>query len=306
MTLLVTGSSGKVGRRVVAGLVGAGQRVRAMARDSQAAAALLPAGTEVVQGDFERPETWAAVLDGVERVHLFPFAGGSFVEAAVAAGTRRFVVHSAVAAGFDPAPAQGPGQPHGSALRRHLDEERDGHRMVELAVEASGAEWTHVRPGLLASGALDWAEEIRGTGAVRAPYPKSGSALVHEADVAEIAVAALLTDEHLGAAYTITGPEKVTQLEQVRLVGEAIGEEVRFVELTPEQARAEWYDPEQGVDHELLDWVLELRAALADEPELIPATDTYERLTGRPPRTFAQWARDHRADFQVSGREGRR
>lgn len=298
MTLLVTGSSGKVGRRVVAGLVGAGQRVRAMTRDPLAAAALLPAGVEVVQGDFERPQTWAAVLDGVERVHLFPFADGTFVEAAVAAGTRRFVVHSAIAAGFAPTPAHAADQRHGSALQRHLDEERDGHRMIELAVEASGAEWTHVRPALMAGNALDWAEEIRSTGAVRAPYPNSGSALVHEADVAEIAIAALLTDGHLGAAYTITGPQKVTQLEQLRAIGAAIGRDLGFVELTPEQAREEWYDPEQGIDHELLDWVLELQAALADEPDLLPTTDTYERLTGRPPRTFAQWARDHKADFQ--------
>ncbi|MFI6296004.1 NAD(P)H-binding protein [Nonomuraea sp. NPDC050790] len=288
MTLLVTGASGNVGRRVVAGLVGAGQRVRAMTRDPRATAALLPAGVELVRGDFEQPRTWAAALDGVERVHLFPFADKGFVEAAVAAGTRRFVVHSAVAAGFGESPEGG------SALQRHLDEERDGHRLVELAVEESGAEWTHVRPGLMATGALGWAEEIRDTGAVRMPYPGAGSALVHEADVAEIAVAALITDEHVGAAYTITGPEKVTHVEQVHAIATAIGRDVAFVELTPGQAHAEW------VDHGLLDWELELMAAQSDEPELVPATDTYERLTGRPPRTFAQWARDHRADFQTS------
>ena len=70
MTVLVTGATGNVGRCVVDRLVGAGQRVRAMTRDPRAAR--LAAGVEVVQGDFERPETWLDVLDGVERVYLFP------------------------------------------------------------------------------------------------------------------------------------------------------------------------------------------------------------------------------------------
>ncbi|PZG43022.1 hypothetical protein C1I98_19060 [Spongiactinospora gelatinilytica] len=151
---------------------------------------------------FERPETWAAALDGVERVHLFPFAGpqSGFAERAVEAGTRRFVVDSAVAAGF----AEG-GTPT-SALERHLADERGWHRGVERSVEATGVEWTHVRPGLLATWALGWADEIRTAGEVCAPYPGSASVVVHEADAAEIAVSALLTDDHVGATYTVTGP----------------------------------------------------------------------------------------------------
>ena len=179
------------------------------------------------------------MLDGVERVYLFPFAyvvtesGAGFVEQAVKAGVRRFVVHSAAAAGFDP--ADDPGDRSLSPLRRHLAEERQAHRELESMVEAADAEWTHVRPGLLAANALGWAERIRAERVVREPYGTAGYPVVHEADIAEVAVAALLTDSHLGAAYTVTGPAKVSQAEQVKAIGVAVGEEIRFEELTPER-----------------------------------------------------------------------
>lgn len=107
-----------------------------MTRDPRAAR--LAAGVEVVYGDFERPETWPDVLDGVERVYLFPFAyvtpesGTRFVDRAVEAGVRRFVVHSAAAAGF--APVDDPGDRPLSPLRQHLGDERQAHRGLELMV----------------------------------------------------------------------------------------------------------------------------------------------------------------------------
>ncbi|WP_283134977.1 NAD(P)H-binding protein [Rhizohabitans arisaemae] len=290
MTILVTGATGNIGRRVVDGLVGAGQRVRAMVRDPRTAR--LPDGVELVHGDFTKPKTWQAALKGVERVYLFPFAyvmsESGFVEQAASAGVHRFVVHSAAAAGFSPFD-------DASALGRHLEEEREAHRGLELTVEATGREWTHVRPGLLAAGALGWASGIRAEGVVRAPYGESGYPLVHEADVAEVAVAAMLTDRHVGEAYTITGPVKVTQVEQVAAIATAIGSPVRFEELTPEQARSTWLA--EGYPAETTRWLVELLAAAVDGPGVLPPTGTYEEITGRTPRTFARWAFDHAADF---------
>ncbi|MEV4091351.1 NAD(P)H-binding protein [Streptosporangium saharense] len=289
MTILVTGATGNIGRHVVRGLVGAGQRVRVMVRDPRAARTRLPEGVELVQGDFTRPGTWPDALRSVERVYLFPYANElGFVEEAVAAGVRRFVTHSAAAAGF--VPSDDP-----SALGRHLEEERRAHRGLELAVEATGREWTHVRPGLLAVRALGWADRIRAERTVREPYATSGYPLVHEADVAEVAVDALLTGEHLGAAYTITGPAKVTQAEQAAAIGAAIGEHVRFEELTPARARALWLA--EGYPPKMADWLIELLADAVDGTGVLAPTGTYEEITGRPPRTFARWAGDHAADF---------
>jgi uncharacterized protein YbjT (DUF2867 family) len=289
---------------VVDQLVGAGRPVRAMTRQPQAVAPR--AGVDVIEGDFQRPETWPAVLDGIERVYLFPFVdvdsepGKGFVDMAVRAGVRRFVVHSAAAAAFESDDA--PDDPDISALRRHLAEERRAHRAVERVVEASGAQWTHVRPGLLAVNALDWAGRIRREQVVRAPYARAGFPWVHEADIADVAVTAMLGDAHLGAAYTLTGPVKVSQAEQATAIGAAIGQEIRFEELSPQQARDQWMD--DGYDQQTADWLIELLAAAVNEPDLLPPTDTYQRITGRPPRTFAQWALDHAADFRPSVRTG--
>lgn len=292
MTILVTGATGNVGRQVVDRLVRAGQPVRAMTRRPQPGR--LPDGVEVVRGDFGRPDTWPAALDAVESVYLFPFVYAAtdhgFVDQAVKAGVTRFVVHSAAAAGF------APGTGGDGALGRHLTQEREAHRAVELLVEDSGAEWVHVRPGLLAANALRWADQIRTGQVVRGPYAAAGYPVVHEADVADVAVAALLTDDHVGAAYTVTGPAKVSQAEQAAAIGAAIGVRVRFEELDPGEARRQWL--RAGVDEETADWMIALLADAVDGTGALPPTDTYLRVTGRPPRTFDQWARDHAADFR--------
>lgn len=292
MTILVTGATGNVGRQVVAGLARAGQAVRAMTRTPDTAR--MPDGVEVVEGDFESPGTWRAALDGVRCVYVFPFVytatDHGFIDEAVKAGAGRFVVHSAAAAGF------APGTGGDGALGRHLSEEREAHRGLELLVEASGAEWTHVRPGLLAVNALRWADRIRTERVVREPYPTAGYPVIHENDVADVAVAALLTDDHVGAAYTLTGAAKVSQAEQVAAIGAAIGGQVRFEELDPAEARDRWLH--DGFDEQTADWMIALLADAVDGTGVLPPTDTYQRLMGRPPRTFAQWANDHAADFR--------
>lgn len=111
-----------------------------------------------------------------------------------------------------------------------------------------------------------------------------------------MAVAALLTDSHVGSAYTITGPAKVSQAEQVKAIGVATGEEIRFEELTPQQAREQWL--RDGCPTKFTDWRIELLAVSVDGPGSLPPTDTFQWITGRPPRTFAQWALDHASDFR--------
>jgi uncharacterized protein YbjT (DUF2867 family) len=282
MTILVTGATGNIGRGVVRLLTSAGHRVRAMSRE--------PRDAGMVYGDFERPGSWASALDGVDRVYLFSYAPEAFVTAAVEAGVRRFVTHSAAAAGFGDDDLRTL-----PALRRHLAEERDFHRGLEESVEASGADWTHVRMGLLAANALGWADRIRTEGVVREPYGAAGYPWVHEADVAEIAVAALVTDDHLGAAYTLTGPAKVSQREQVEAIAAAVGRDVRFEEVSAAEGRAQWL--KDGLDEVTADWLIELLADAVDGCGALPPSDTYERLTGRAPRTFARWAEDHARDF---------
>jgi uncharacterized protein YbjT (DUF2867 family) len=140
---------------------------------------------------------------------------------------------------------------------------------------------------------LTWAETIRAEGVVRAPYGNAAYPHVHEADVAEVAAAALLEDGHVGKKYIVSGPESITQIEQVRAISAAIGREIRFEELTPEQARKLWskFMPEDEIDTELM-----ILGESVDKPK--KAWPTYERVTGRPGRSYAQWAVEHANDFR--------
>ena len=286
MLILVTGATGNVGRHVVRGLLDAGVRVRALTRRPETAD--LPIGAETVRGDLREPETVRAALRGADRLYLFPVEGTAeeVVEAAREAGVGRVVVLSSVSAGYGESDLSG-----------------DHHRAVELAAERSGLRWTHVRPGEFMANLLDWAPAIAAEGVVRAPFADQESNAVHEADVADVAVTALLRDGHAGRAYEVNGPETLTREEQVRAIGRALGRQLRFEELTRAQAREQWIAG--GMDAEVADWLLapedpeDAEHELGDEPpEPEPEVEpTAEAVTGNPARTLAQWAHDHREAF---------
>ncbi|MDQ1016522.1 NAD(P)H-binding protein [Streptomyces afghaniensis] len=266
-----------MGRHVVGRLVRAGARVRALTRNPATAA--LPEGVETYEGDLRHPHTLRAALRGVERLYLFPVpeTAREVVAAAREAGVRRIVVLSS-----------------SSVLDTSGDNHSaEHHRAVERAVRESGIEWTFVRPDEFATNVLwKWGPSIRGEGVVRAPYGDAPRVLVHEADVADVAVAALLEDGHAGQAYVLTGPEAITQTEQVRAIAEAIGRPVAFEEITPDQAREAMG---KAMPAPVVEMVLGYLADAVAHPPV--PVDTVRRVTGRPARTFAHWAADHAADF---------
>lgn len=283
VTILVTGATGRVGRHVVGGLVRAGEPVRGMTRSPEKAG--LPAAVELVRGDLTHPETLATALTGVDRVYLFPVpdTAEAFVKLAVEAGVRRIVVLSSMSVEYVEQGAS--------------DYSGDHHGAVERAVETADVEWTHVRPGELMANVLSWADSIRQERVVRAPYAWTPSFMVHEADVADVIVTALLRDGHAGKRYSLIGSEALTKFDQVRILSEVLGEEIRYEELTLEQARELLLT--QGMAPEGVDWLLSDPVLDGAQPPIDPAQvgPTAEQVTGRPARTFAQWVADHRADF---------
>jgi uncharacterized protein YbjT (DUF2867 family) len=283
MAILVTGATGNVGRSLVQQLVDAGHEVRALTRDpGSAAARRLPTRVEVVRGDFSLPESLVPALRGVERMHLVAIdgygpltTGPEIVALAEEAGVRR-LSHLG----------------HHDPSRDDDDPLEADFRTVERAIERSGLEWTHIFPGEFMANTLDWAESIRTESVVRAPFGDWRSAMVHEADIAAVAMAALLDHGHAGRTYWPTGPEPVRRADAVRMIGEAIGREVRFVELTPDEAREHWkgFYPD-----EVIEWFLEMGEYLDGNAAVLPDA---EQVTGRPGRTFEEWAADHAEDFR--------
>lgn len=276
-TVLVTGATGTVGRQVVAGLLAEGARVRALVRHPRTAA--LPSEVDVVVGDLQRPDTVGAAAAGAEAAFLlwpgFSAAGAAEVVAQLARHVSR-VVHLSAA-----------------RLQRGEDGVIAGvWADVESLVEASGVGAKFVRAGGFAANTLEWAGQIRWGDTVALPHPDAARSLVHERDIADVAVRALVDPTLAGRAFAVTGPEVLTQREQARVIGAAVGRELAVVEQSPDAAREQYAD---RMGAEYAEAALAHWATLVDAPER--ATDDVERVTGRPARTFAQWARDHAADF---------
>ncbi|GAA4227706.1 hypothetical protein GCM10022254_16050 [Actinomadura meridiana] len=133
---------------------------------------------------------------------------------------------------------------------------------------------------------------------MRGPFAELEMALVHERDIADVATRVLLADghanRHAGARYVLTGPEALTQAEQARRIGAAIGRPVRYEEVPPDVARERMV--RSGVPAAFVETNLRFQAGLIGLPtEVSPAI---QQVTGRPARTFDEWAAEHAADFR--------
>jgi uncharacterized protein YbjT (DUF2867 family) len=164
---------------------------------------------------------------------------------------------------------------------------------IERRIAASGLESTIIRPGMLASNALFWwAPTIRAGADIRWPYGAAETAPVDDRDVAAVAARTLYEDGHAGSDYVLTGPESLSQEEQVRMIGDVVGRRITFEELTPDQFRSEtegtW--PPPAVDMLLAAW-----GATMGTPAYV--TTTVFGILGSEPRSFRQWIADHASAF---------
>jgi len=278
--ILVTGATGTVGRQVVSQLLATGVRVRALTRDPSLAK--LPDGAAFFQGDLTIPETLDACLDGVDVVFLVWTAGPGAVSSAVdriAKYVRRIV--------FLSSPHQ---TPH--PLFQQPNQLAAMHAEIERSIRASGLDWTFLRPGMFAANARSWwAPQIRAGDVVRWSHSDAPTAPIHEADIAAVAVNALLDTRHNRGDYVLTGPETLTQREQVEISGDVIGRSLRFEEISPEEARQELGFPLAAINMLLNAW-----AAAIGQPALV--TSTVADITGNPARSFRDWVTDHVFEFR--------
>jgi uncharacterized protein YbjT (DUF2867 family) len=280
--ILVIGATGHIGRNVVAGLRARDVAVRALSRSPAAAA--LPDGVEPVAGDLTDPGALRGALAGVDRVFLlWPFLsveGAPAVVDAIAGQAGRVVYVSAMSVRDDRPPA-------GNGV----------WGQVEAAIRNTDLDWTFLRASGFATNTLEWAAAVRAGRPVRIPYPAAARSLIHERDIADVAVRALTEEGHSRRTYVLTGPAALTQAEQVRILGEVAGAPAQVEEITPQEARIgmlSWADP-GFADGALAYW-----ASLVHTPE--PVTDTVEKITGVPARGFERWARDHAEDLRPQPR----
>lgn len=279
--MLVTGATGRIGRAVIDQLTDAGVPVRALVRRAEPAATL-PAGVEIVSGDLTVPASLDAALHTVRTVFLVWTAPPQTAAAVVdrlATRAQRVVYLSA------PHRTEHPffRQPNPMAVL---------HAEIERLIAATGLDSTIVRPGMFASNAIFWwAAAIRAGGVVRWPYGTVETAPVDDRDVAAVVARTLTEDGHAGGDYVLTGPESLSQAEQVRIIGAALGRPVTFEEMPPDEfRRAAPQAARPAVDMLLAAW-----NAAKGQPAYV--TETVSDILGMPPRTFRQWAADHATAF---------
>ena len=158
-------------------------------------------------------------------------------------------------------------------------------RELEDHLRESGLDWAVLRPGGFASNALWWAESVRTQRVVAAPFGDVGVPIIDPADIADVAAACLLDDRHAGGVYELTGREVITPREQTEAIAAALGEPVRFHELTREEAKA---GLTAMMPPELADDTLDILGAPTPAEQRV--SGDVEAVLGRAPRTFADWA----------------
>jgi uncharacterized protein YbjT (DUF2867 family) len=287
--ILVTGATGNVGREVVSQLLAEDVRVRAVARRTESAG--LPSQAEVVYGNLSVPASLDPCLDGMDAVFLVWQAAPGGVDAGlerIVRRARRIVFLSNL------------------TVRDGVEEQKYPvttlHARIERMIEASGVQWTFLRPGAFAANARGWwAPQIRAGDVVRWPCAGAVTSPIHERDIAAVAVRALCGEEHAGAKYILTGPQSLSQRDQVRIISEAIGRPLRFEEIPPDAARTELMKtmPASIADMLIAAWQ-DTEYAGSDaigKPALV--TSTVAEVTGVPARSFHDWAVDHGAEFML-------
>jgi len=279
--ILVIGATGNVGRHVLSQLHAIGTaNVRALVRSGETAH--LPDGVDVATGSLDDPDGLATALTGVKTVFLvWPFLtteGAPDVLEAIGQHAQRLVYLSSIGVGGRPEEQVDP------IFKLHADMER--------LIEACGLPRTALRSDTIASNTLGWAEQIRTAGVVRGPLT-AATAVIDPRDIAAVAARALTDDAHAGATHLLTGPQMISRPEQVQAIGAAIGRELRFEEVPVQDARVRMLA--DGRPPALVDALLSA-AETRSASTLI--TSTVADLTGEPPRSFQQWARDHSEAFR--------
>lgn len=274
MKILITTPRGKVGQELVR-LLKDRATLRLGAHSIDETKRAFP-GHEAVRLDLNDEASVKAAVAGVDAVYLAspadfpPEPEKRLIDLAKAAGVKKVVKLSAM--GVDAAPQ--------SALRQ-----------VELHLEASGLKWTVLRPTwFMQNYTTSNAQPIR-QGTLAEPAGDAKTAFIDARDIAAVAAKALLDDAHAGHTYTLTGPELLSRKDVAAALSKELGRPVSYVAVSDAQFRDAVKSFMSPAYLELLSTLYAgVRAGWTERQ-----TDDVQRVLGRAPVSFAQFAKDHRA-----------
>lgn len=279
--ILVTGATGNVGSELVRLLAGTGEPVRALCRSPEKAESLSGRGVEPVLGDLVEPGSVEAAMRGCDRVFLLTsptpeqaWREKAAIDAARRAGVRRIVRVSAADAN--------PGAPVPWA-RWHS--ETDAH------LRTSGLDWTILKPTAFMQNFISWAPMIA-RGRLYGAAGEGRASWVDARDVATVAARVLAGDGHEGATYFLTGPEAFSMREATAVLSGVLGRKVGYVNVPRIALRVRLRLA--GLPGWFAEGIAEQFADVLAGGHALDVTGEVARIIGRPPRAFADFARDHR------------
>jgi uncharacterized protein YbjT (DUF2867 family) len=261
-TTLVLGGTGKTGRRVSERLQARGIPVRIGTR----------AGRPPF--DWEDRSTWTPALEGMGSVYVSYYPDlaapgavevvGSFADLAVKCGVPRLV------------------------LLAGRGEEEAEH--AEQAVRNSGADLTIVRSTwFMQNFSEDYMLDGVLSGEIALPAGDTPEPFIDADDIADVAVAALTHDKHIGQLYELTGPRLLTLTDVAADLSTATGRDIRYVPMSIEEYAAA--AAEQGVPADVITILTYLFGEVLDGRNS-HTMDGVQRALGREPRDFRDFARD--------------
>jgi uncharacterized protein YbjT (DUF2867 family) len=278
--VLITGATGTVGSEVIAALLPAqAGQIRVLTRNP---GAVFPDGTQKAVADLGDSDLTPA-LDDVHAVFLLTDGlniaahDHRLIAAAQQASVERIVKLSVRSVGHDA-----------------TDPITTMHRAGEQAIRDSGIGWTFLRPTAYMSNALNWAGMIAADQVVHAPFAVGRAAVVDPADIAAVAAACLTHDGHNHRVYELTGPEPLSPADQVAILSQVLGRDLRYAEADPAGTLAQMVS--YGMPEELAHAIVELFRSTV-EPYNSELTGDVTAVTSRPARSFTDWAQAHRTEL---------
>ena len=281
MVYVITGATGNIGSLVVQRLIEGGVRPRVFVRELQKARALYGDRVDVVVGDRADAASMRAALTGADKVflvnsgHELAACDEIAAKGAKAAGVKHLVKLSS----YDARPRVGTGV---------------WHARGESAIRASGIPFTFVQPSGFMSNALFWARSIKAQAVVRSSTGDGKIPFIHSQDIADVATAVLTAQGYDGQSLPITGPEALSYAEMTEKISSAIGKPIQFEAMAEEEDHRQMIA--RGDSPDIVAAHLSIYRAIR-EGRLATVTDTVERVLGRKPITFDQWARENATSF---------
>jgi uncharacterized protein YbjT (DUF2867 family) len=282
--ILITGATGSNGTEILKLLAAQNVPVRAMVRNPDRAKDIATSNVELVEGDFDRPETLTSALSGIERAFLVTPSSERvemqqlrFVEAAKQSGVKQIVYLSQ----FDT---------KADATVRFLRY----HAAVEAAIQSSGMAYTFLRPNLFMQGLLNFRATIATQNAFYAAAGDAKVSAVDVRDIAEVAVAALTHSGHEGKVYNLTGSQALSHAEMAEYLSGVLDREIKFIDVPPASMHEYLIDAKFPLWQ--ADGLLEEYAHYRrNEAAAIGAG--VQAAIGKEPRNFETFARDYAAMF---------